>query len=52
MARKTPQANASMKHCKWERSKFTGAELYEKTLAIIGLGRIGSLVAERARGSG
>ncbi len=32
--------------------KFTGAELYEKTLAIVGLGRIGSLVAERARGFG
>ncbi len=38
--------------CKWERSKFTGSELYEKTLAVIGLGRIGSLVAERARGFG
>lgn len=49
MARKIPQASASMKTCKWERSKFTGAELYEKTLAIFGLGRIGSLVAERAR---
>lgn len=52
MARKTPQASASMKQCKWERSKFTGVELYEKTLAIFGLGRIGSLVAERARGFG
>ncbi len=52
MARKTPQANASMKQGKWERSKFTGSELYEKTLAIFGLGRIGSLVAERARGFG
>ncbi len=52
MARKTPQASASMKQCKWERSKFTGVELYEKTLAIFGLGRIGALVAERARGFG
>jgi D-3-phosphoglycerate dehydrogenase len=52
VARKTPQANASMHACKWERSKFTGSELYEKTLAIFGLGRIGSLVAERARGFG
>jgi D-3-phosphoglycerate dehydrogenase len=52
LARKTPQASASMKQCKWERSKFTGAELYEKTLAIFGLGRIGSLVAERARSFG
>ncbi|MBA4370398.1 MAG: phosphoglycerate dehydrogenase [Coriobacteriaceae bacterium] len=49
MARNIPQADASMKQGKWERSKFTGAELYEKTLAIFGLGRIGSLVAERAR---
>jgi D-3-phosphoglycerate dehydrogenase len=52
MARKTPQANASMKQGRWERSKFTGSELYEKTLAIVGLGRIGSLVAERARAFG
>ncbi len=52
IARNTPQANESMHECKWERSKFTGAELYEKTLAIFGLGRIGALVAERARGFG
>lgn len=52
LARNTPQANESMHDGKWERSKFTGAELYEKTLAIFGLGRIGSLVAERARGFG
>ncbi len=51
-ARNIPQANASMHVCKWERSKFTGAEVYEKTLAIVGLGRIGTLVAERARGLG
>jgi D-3-phosphoglycerate dehydrogenase / 2-oxoglutarate reductase len=52
VARKTAQANTSMHAGKWERSKFTGTELYEKTLAIVGLGRIGSLVAERARGFG
>ena len=51
-ARNIPQASASMKLGKWERSKFTGAELYEKTLAIFGLGRIGSLVAERSRSFG
>lgn len=51
-ARKTPQANASMHEGKWERGKFTGTELYEKTLAICGLGRIGGLVAERARAFG
>lgn len=52
MARRTPQANASMKAGKWERAKFTGSELFEKTLAICGLGRIGGLVAERARAFG
>ncbi len=51
-ARSIPQANASMKAGKWERSKFTGAEVYDKTLGIVGLGRIGTLVAERARGLG
>ncbi|MDP2401214.1 MAG: phosphoglycerate dehydrogenase, partial [Actinomycetota bacterium] len=51
-ARSIPQASASMKQCKWERSKFTGSELYEKTLAIFGLGRIGALVAERSRAFG
>ncbi|MDR3315381.1 MAG: phosphoglycerate dehydrogenase [Coriobacteriales bacterium] len=48
-ARRTPQANASMKDGKWDRGKFTGNELYQKTLAIFGLGRIGGLVAQRAR---
>jgi len=51
-ARKTPQADKSMKEGKWERGKLGGTELYEKTLAIFGLGRIGSLVAERARAMG
>lgn len=51
-ARQTAQADASMKAGKWERSEFMGVELYEKTLAIIGLGRVGGLVAERARGFG
>ncbi|MDR2587683.1 MAG: phosphoglycerate dehydrogenase [Coriobacteriales bacterium] len=48
-ARRTPQAYASMKEHKWDRGKFTGNELYQKTLAIFGLGRIGGLVAQRAR---
>ena len=47
-ARRTPQANASMQAHKWERENFNGNELYQKTLAIIGLGRIGGLVAKRA----
>ncbi|MGN0035448.1 MAG: phosphoglycerate dehydrogenase [Coriobacteriales bacterium] len=52
VARHTPQANLSMHSGKWERSKFVGTELYDKTLAIFGLGRIGSLVAERAAAFG
>lgn len=52
LARNIPQANASMKAGKWERSKFMGVELHGKTLGIIGLGRIGSEVAKRARSFG
>ncbi|MDR1082804.1 MAG: hypothetical protein LBL27_02925, partial [Coriobacteriales bacterium] len=48
-ARRTPQAYVSMKNHKWDRGKFSGNELYQKTLAIFGLGRIGGLVAKRAR---
>ena len=51
-ARNLPQANASMHAGKWERLSFAGVELYEKTLAIFGLGRVGGLVAERARAFG
>lgn len=50
LARFIPQATASMKGGKWEKSKFTGTELFNKTLGIVGVGNIGSLVAERARG--
>lgn len=52
LARNIPQANASMKAGKWERAKFMGVELNGKTLGIIGLGRIGSEVAKRARSFG
>jgi D-3-phosphoglycerate dehydrogenase len=50
MSRNIPQANTSTKSGKWERGKFMGVELYEKTLGIIGIGNIGSLVAEKAQG--
>jgi len=50
MARNIPQAAASMREGKWEKKKFQGTELLNKTLGIIGLGRIGSVVAERALG--
>ena len=50
LARNIPQAHASLTSGKWERSKFSGTELCEKTLGILGFGRIGQLVAQRARG--
>lgn len=49
-ARNIPQAHASLKSGKWERSKFEGTELTGKTLGVIGLGRIGMIAAQRARG--
>ena len=50
LARSIPQATASMKAGKWEKSKFTGSEVSNKTLGIVGIGNIGRLVAERAQG--
>jgi len=50
IARRIPQAHASLKSGKWERSKFKGVEIYGKNLGCIGLGNIGKLVAERAIG--
>src|ERR1700728_1471255 len=52
LARNIPPAYASLTSGKWERSKVSGVELYEKTLGILGFGRIGQLVAARARGFG
>lgn len=52
MARSIPQATASMKEGKWEKKKFIGVEVFNKTLGIIGLGNIGSEVAKRALGIG
>jgi D-3-phosphoglycerate dehydrogenase len=52
LARNIPQAHASLTGGAWERSKFSGVELYEKTLGILGFGKIGQLVAERARAFG
>jgi D-3-phosphoglycerate dehydrogenase len=46
-ARHIPQANAALKGGEWKRSKYTGVELSEKTLGVVGLGRIGVLVAQR-----
>jgi D-3-phosphoglycerate dehydrogenase len=52
LARNVPQAHASLIGGAWDRAKFSGVELHEKTLGIIGFGRIGQLVAHRARGFG
>jgi D-3-phosphoglycerate dehydrogenase len=52
LARFIPDANASLKAGEWKRSKYTGVEFYEKTVGIVGLGRIGALVAQRLAGFG
>ena len=52
LARSIPQANSSLKAGRWERKKFIGVELQGKTLGIVGLGRIGRVVASRARALG
>lgn len=49
LARAIPQANQSIKQGRWEKKQFMGRELREKTLGIVGLGRIGVEVARRAR---
>jgi len=49
VSRHTAQAHASLKAGEWRRSDFVGVQLYGKTLGIIGLGRIGRLVARRAQ---
>ena len=50
LARKTAAADASMRRGEWKRSSFTGVELRGRTLGIIGLGKIGQAVADRAHG--
>ncbi|MFA5354507.1 MAG: phosphoglycerate dehydrogenase [Thermodesulfovibrionales bacterium] len=52
IARKIPQANASMAEGKWEKKKFMGVELFKKILGVVGLGNIGGEVAKRAQGLG
>ncbi|NLJ68445.1 MAG: phosphoglycerate dehydrogenase [Firmicutes bacterium] len=49
LARNVPQADASLKQGRWDRKHLVGVELRQKTLGILGLGRIGSAVARRAR---
>src|SRR3954453_11868660 len=47
VARRIPQADASLKSGEWKRSRFTGVEVTDKTMGVVGLGRIGVLVAQR-----
>src|SRR6202163_2606466 len=51
-ARNVPQANADLRAGSWNRSKWEGVELHGKTLGIVGLGRVGVLVAQRAHSFG
>jgi D-3-phosphoglycerate dehydrogenase len=51
-ARNVPQADADLRHGEWNRSRWEGVELYGKTLGIVGLGRVGVLVAQRAHAFG
>lgn len=52
LARHIPAAHAALAEGNWKRSAYTGTELYEKTIGIIGLGRIGALIAERMKAFG
>jgi D-3-phosphoglycerate dehydrogenase len=49
LARQIPQATASIKQGKWEKKKFMGVELFNKTLGVVGIGNIGSQVAKRSQ---
>jgi D-3-phosphoglycerate dehydrogenase len=50
LARQIPEANASTHAGKWEKNRFMGVELFNKTLGVIGCGNIGAIVADRALG--
>ena len=52
LARRIPAANASMQAGRWDRATFVGRELIDKTLGVVGLGKIGMAVADRARALG
>src|SRR5213079_5136 len=52
LARNVPQAHSSLVGGSWERSRFSGVELNEKALGVLGFGRIGQLVTQRALGFG
>ena len=50
LARRVPQATASLRAGRWEKERFSGKELFGQTLGVVGLGNIGSIVADRAQG--
>ncbi|MDX2258753.1 MAG: phosphoglycerate dehydrogenase [Hyphomicrobiaceae bacterium] len=50
LARQIPEANASTHAGKWEKARFMGVEVFNKTLGVIGCGNIGAIVADRAQG--
>ncbi len=52
LARSIPQADQSLRAGKWDRKKFMGSEVYDKTLGVVGLGKIGKEVAKRAQAFG
>jgi D-3-phosphoglycerate dehydrogenase len=52
LARKTPQAHATILEGRWDRKKFQGTEVFGKTLAVLGMGRIGAEFAKRAKAFG
>ncbi len=52
LARHVPQATASMKAGRWDKTQFIGLELFNRTLGVLGLGNIGRVVAQRAHGLG
>ena len=52
LSRHIPEANQSVKNSQWDRKRFLGAEVYKKTIGIVGLGKIGSHVATVARSMG
>jgi D-3-phosphoglycerate dehydrogenase len=52
LSRKIPQADSSLRSRRWEKNRYTGVEVWGKTLGVIGLGRIGTEVVRRANGLG
>ncbi|MFZ1985181.1 MAG: phosphoglycerate dehydrogenase [Desulfatitalea sp.] len=50
LTRRIPEGTASLKDGRWEKKKLEGRELYQKTLGVVGYGKIGSIVADRGRG--